>query len=837
MKTTFKIIILLLFTCILNSQNNEFITINGKKLLRNCAFVLHEKNKTETIQSSENRLVFIVNKDIIEPVLKEHPQKIKIENFPISLAELRNIYLIKGEVPIDENTVWLRATKDGIKKGVQLDFSFYTGWVDSEQKSKVYFGYGNQQLYCIIERSNGEKYFIVPSSKVDNDKYPHFMVASNFTYANDELSPFICLTKDYSNIPSENEIKNKLKNKIQSDKMLQLEIALEGANDYFQLHGTHEKAYAYMTAVMTIVSKIYLDQLNVKIHIPYVMIYEDASQDPYANRDDVGQKLWRMPNAWKNRSNVPRTIACLFAGLHPNGGYYTAGISMGINTLCDKGRGYCVFGILGSSALPTMNYITDVSVRAHEIGHACGGPHTHYCNYFGTDMIDTCVTKNKPYYISDACAEEINPIPRPGTIMSYCHLTNSTRSVEYVFGDRMTPIIRSALDEANCISEVQEPTISLLNPTGDETLKSGKKEEIIWTSTLVNLVSIKYSSDNGNNWNIIASGKSAADKSFVWTVPAINSNEVIIIIYDMGNSEIADSVLKPFAVRMPVLQINGPTEGQKFGQKEKYKINWVSVFIDSIKVLFTSNGGTNWSEIIGNVKGNNYEMEFPQVVSDECKIKIESLTEDKLVSESKIFSIGISNVILISPNGGEKLCAGQYYEIKWESEYINNLWLEYSTDNGSVWRKVSLGQLNALEGKYLWKVPARISDDCILKIYPQFDKNLILDISDSTFKIDSCQTGLENEFNNLKFGIIDVKPNPVNDEAEVTIINAINSKMILLALYDESGRMVSNLGQFNITNEEKINIKIKLPELNQGNYFIKACSGTNCESYKIRVIR
>lgn len=832
----FKILLVIVLNTILLSQTNNIVTIDAKSLIEKIEKIeLKNKEVIQNLQSDDTSFIFNINHKIIESICINQTKEFKILNFPVSPTILKNVILEKDIIPVDENTIWLRNTKAGILKGESPKFNFYSGKIEGEDKSKIYFGYSDGKLFCIIERDNGEKYYINPLPEEVNSEKPHILVASNIIYEKSELMPFICFTKDYSNIPTENEIKNKLKNQLQSDKMLQLEIALEGAYDYFQLHATYEKASAYMTAVMTIVSKIYYDQLNVKIHIPYVMIYEDASKDPYANRDDVGQKLWRMPNAWKNRSNIQRTIACLFAGLHPNGSYYTAGISMGINTLCDKQRGYCVFGILGSSALPTMNYVTDVSVTAHEIGHACGGPHTHSC-YFEPNMIDTCITAHLPNE-SDGCVEDGLPIPHPGTIMSYCHLTNSTRTVEYIFGDRMTPLLRSALDEANCISEVKEPVIALLNPSGDKSLKSGSKEEIIWTSTLINLVSIKYSSDNGKSWNNIASGKPASDKSFVWTVPYINADKVIIVIYDTGNSEIADTVLKPFSIRIPILKINGPTEGQRFGQKEKYNITWETLFIDTVNILFSSNGGTNWTTVANNIKGKKFEWEVPQISSSNCKIKVESLTEDKLISESGLFGIGTSSAKLISPSSGEKLCVGADFEIRWESDYINNFWLEYSTDNGTVWRKVSLGLIDANKGYYNWRVPNRISDSCILRIFPQFDKNLILDVSDSAFTIDSCQSGIGNDYITTGIKIMEVNPNPVNDEAEITLNYYSNSHILSLILFDNNGREVRNIGNYESLQHGKISIKIKLGDLSQGNYFIKANSGIQNDVHSIKIVR
>ena len=48
------------------------------------------------------------------------------------------------------------------------------------------------------------------------------------------------------------------------------------------------------------------------------------------------------------------------------------------------------------------------------------------------------------------------------------------------------------------------------------------------------------------------------------------------------------------------------------------------------------------------------------------------------------------SISLLTPNGGEKLVAGSNYEITWQTEgAVENVFIEYSTDNGGDWNDVN----------------------------------------------------------------------------------------------------------------------------------------------------
>ncbi len=78
----------------------------------------------------------------------------------------------------------------------------------------------------------------------------------------------------------------------------------------------------------------------------------------------------------------------------------------------------------------------------------------------------------------------------------------------------------------------------------------------------------------------------------------------------------------------------------------------------------------------------------------------------------------IYDIQVLAPNGGEKLVAGQKFEISWYAgsaiEYVR---IEYSTDGGKTWTIIANDiKMQDNYGYYTWKVPCIPSDICELKI-------------------------------------------------------------------------------------------------------------------------
>ncbi|MFN3270248.1 MAG: T9SS type A sorting domain-containing protein, partial [Candidatus Kapaibacteriota bacterium] len=218
-------------------------------------------------------------------------------------------------------------------------------------------------------------------------------------------------------------------------------------------------------------------------------------------------------------------------------------------------------------------------------------------------------------------------------------------------------------------------------------------------------------------------------------------------------------------------------------------------------------------------RGNSYEMIAPAIQSDECKFRVTS-TDGKIIAESELFKIGNPTGSIIFPKGGEVLCANSTYAVKWNASYVNKIILEYSTDNGASWRKVSLGSLGAKTGSYLWRVPSRISSECLIRIRPTFNENEIAR-SDSLFSIDSCQTigGVISENSNSKDYIRNIEYIPDDNELVLEFGNLEELKNPKLVIYDLLGQVIySEKIYYNINSNNRKSIKIS--STSQGILFV-----------------
>ncbi|MBU2019740.1 MAG: T9SS type A sorting domain-containing protein [Bacteroidetes bacterium] len=93
------------------------------------------------------------------------------------------------------------------------------------------------------------------------------------------------------------------------------------------------------------------------------------------------------------------------------------------------------------SAAPS--YSNTIMVMAHELGHLFGSRHTHNCAWPG-GAIDNCAPQE------GSCA--VGPLPTDGgTIMSYCHLTNSGINFNLGFGLLPGSKIRSVIADNSCV--------------------------------------------------------------------------------------------------------------------------------------------------------------------------------------------------------------------------------------------------------------------------------------------------------------------------------------------------------------------------------------------------
>jgi len=110
-------------------------------------------------------------------------------------------------------------------------------------------------------------------------------------------------------------------------------------------------------------------------------------------------------------------------------------------------------------------------------------------------------------------------------------------------------------------------------------------------------------------------------------------------------------------------------------------------------------------------------------------------------------------IALMNPNGSDFLVDGQTSDIKWVSNGITNINIEYSTDNGSNWNSIVSNQ-PAVGGTYNWDISATASEQCLVKIYDA-NNAATVDVSENAFTISAALTTLEpmipNTWKNYKW--------------------------------------------------------------------------------------
>lgn len=91
------------------------------------------------------------------------------------------------------------------------------------------------------------------------------------------------------------------------------------------------------------------------------------------------------------------------------------------------------------------------------------------------------------------------------------------------------------------------------------------------------------------------------------------------------------------------------------------------------------------------------------------------LLKTGIYESNKLWNFSAQPLILLSPNGGEKVVAGSVFNIIWktyEGIIIDNV-LEYSTDNSQNWNYIDAA-LNT--GSYDWSVPIIDSSPCLVRV-------------------------------------------------------------------------------------------------------------------------
>ncbi len=159
---------------------------------------------------------------------------------------------------------------------------------------------------------------------------------------------------------------------------------------------------------------------SISVEVSEVKVW--TSDDPYGAESNVGTALNRL-NATINPQNVSGDLVHLISAKNSNSFSGVAYVSCSFSGPCKSStigtNSPFAVSQTSTSYRNVPSYSWTVNVLAHEMGHNMGSPHTQACAWGPNNntAIDGCVSTE------GSCSRPA--AANPGTIMSYCHITQS----------------------------------------------------------------------------------------------------------------------------------------------------------------------------------------------------------------------------------------------------------------------------------------------------------------------------------------------------------------------------------------------------------------------------
>ena len=283
-------------------------------------------------------------------------------------------------------------------------------------------------------------------------------------------------------------------------------------------------------------------------------------------------------------------------------------------------------------------------------------------------------------------------------------------------------------DESFIITNQIEQSIEITIPNGGETWEASTSKLISWASNGIDSVKIEFSSNNGISWNVISESVENTG-SFDYTVPNVNSTQAKIRISDLDGDPVDESNGTFTIKQAGYLKILKPETGEVWISGELYKIEWEAQNVEKIKIEVTTVDeiydpdaaffDDAWYTLTEDAPGaaGYYETRFT-TASDLYRIRISDSQAGSPADFSGLFTVKerpVTQVTVTSPNGGEKLYAGDSYSIKWSSENVEFVDIEFSSNNGASWQLIA--DSTESDGVYTWtEVPDISSLLCKVRI-------------------------------------------------------------------------------------------------------------------------
>ncbi len=182
--------------------------------------------------------------------------------------------------------------------------------------------------------------------------------------------------------------------------------------------------------------------------------------------------------------------------------------------------------------------------------------------------------------------------------------------------------------------------LELNNPLGNKSYKSGTEIEIKWSSVNISNLIIEYSSDAGKNWQTISNEVDASAGSYNWTIPDDISTKYKIRISDTEDLNVYRKTGTLEIYEQKEFSFEYPKSSTNFKKGTKQPVYWQSAGTNNVRLEYSTNN-TTWTTIkeSTNAKDGFIFIEFPEIESDQVKLKATDLDEPENVYLSETFHL------------------------------------------------------------------------------------------------------------------------------------------------------------------------------------------------------
>lgn len=347
----------------------------------------------------------------------------------------------------------------------------------------------------------------------------------------------------------------------------------------------------------------------------------------------------------------------------------------------------------------TVNGCTSTNINWKSKG-GTSAVFVYYSSDLGTtwNQVGTSYFSNKEG--SNSC-----PWTPPGLLSGNCLI----KVVDYYNADAL-----DVSDKAFTIAKTDTAYIKVTYPNNGETFGTSRNETITWkTSGKISSLTLKYSTDGGNNWTIISSA-AANTGTYNWTVPNTLSSKYLISITDNNNTCTTDMSDKPFSViAVPSLQV------QSFNYAQNTLLNGNSVYFywsatnmdtSRVKIQYSIDSAKTWKLIVADLKNlGSYNWKIPAENSTKCFVKVSMVSNPDIFDINDVaFAIAVPKIKITFPKGGETLAGCTYQKITWSGPSTSGgVKIQYSVDSGKEWITLaSYASSSAKENFFNWNVPS-----------------------------------------------------------------------------------------------------------------------------------